>query len=153
MSWRSRSRPELAVLLRRDRLTGLGTLARVPLAGGTPREIAEQVLQADWSPDGATLAAIRGGNGTFRIESPIGRVRYETPHALRDIRVASDGRIAFIESYTGKNDVSILDPKSANRFRSRAAGATARPAWRGRRAGRRSGSPRPTPARHRRSTQ
>ena len=104
---------ELAVLLRRDRLTGLGTLARVPLAGGTPREIAEQVLQADWSPDGASLAAIRGGNGTFRIESPIGRVRYETPHALRDIRVASDGRIAFIESYTGKNDVSILDPKSS----------------------------------------
>jgi serine/threonine protein kinase/WD40 repeat protein len=104
---------ELAVLLRRDRLTGMGTLARVPLAGGTPREIAEQVLQADWSPDGANLAAIRGGNGTFRIESPIGRVRYETPHALRDIRVASDGRIAFIESYTGKNDVSILDPKSS----------------------------------------
>ena len=104
---------ELAVLLRRDRLTGLGTLARVPLAGGTPREIAEQVLQADWSPDGASLAAIRGGNGTFRIESPIGRVRYETPHALRDIRVASDGRIAFIESYTGKNDVSILEPKSS----------------------------------------
>lgn len=103
---------ELAVLLRRDRLTGLGTLARVPLAGGTPREVAEQVLQADWSPDGANLAVIRGGNGTFRIESPIGKVLYETPHALRDIRVASDGRIAFIESFTGKNDVSILDPKS-----------------------------------------
>lgn len=91
----------------------LGTLARVPLAGGTPREVAEQVLQADWSPDGANLTAIVGGNGTFRIESPTGRVRYETPHALRDIRVASDGRIAFIESYTGKNDVSILEPKSA----------------------------------------
>jgi len=104
---------ELAVLLRRDRLTGLGTLARVPLAGGTPREIAEQVLQADWSPDGATLTAIRSGNGTFRIEAPIGRVRYETPHALRDVRVAPDGRIAFIESYGGKNDVSILDTKSA----------------------------------------
>jgi serine/threonine protein kinase len=104
---------ELAVLLRRDRLTGLGTLARVPLAGGTPREVAEQVLQADWSPDGADLVAIRGGNGTFRIESPIGRVRYDTPHALRDVRVAADGRIAFIESYAGKNDVAILDPKSA----------------------------------------
>jgi len=104
---------ELAVLLRRDRLTGLGTLARVPLAGGTPREVAEQVLQADWSPDGANLTAIRSGNGTFRIESPIGRVRYESPHALRDVRVAADGRIAFIESYTGKNDIAILDTKSA----------------------------------------
>jgi serine/threonine protein kinase len=104
---------ELAILLHRDRLTGLGTLARVPLAGGTPREVAEQVLQADWSPDGANLTAIVGGNGTFRIESPLGRVRYETPHALRDIRVASDGRIAFIETYSGKNDVAVLDPKSA----------------------------------------
>ncbi|HXH38919.1 MAG TPA: protein kinase [Thermoanaerobaculia bacterium] len=104
---------ELAILLRRDRLTGLGTLARVPLAGGTPREVAEQVLQADWSPDGNDLTVIRGGNGTFRIESPIGRVRYETPHALRDVRVGAGGRIAFIESYTGKNDVSILEPKAA----------------------------------------
>jgi serine/threonine protein kinase len=104
---------ELAILLRRDRLTGLGTLARVPLAGGTPREVAEQVLQADWSPDGANLTAIVAGNGTFRIESPLGRVRYETPHALRDVRVASDGRIAFIETYSGKNDVAVLDVKSA----------------------------------------
>jgi len=104
---------ELAVLLRRDRLTNLGTLARVPLAGGTPREVAEQVLQADWSPDGENLTVIRGGNGKFRIESPIGRVRYETAHTLRDVRVAADGRIAFIESYTGKNDVSILEPKAA----------------------------------------
>ena len=104
---------ELAILLRRDRLTGLGTLARVPLAGGTPREVAEQVLQADWSPDGANLTAIAGSNGAFRIESPIGKVRYETPHQLRDVRVAPDGRIAFIESYSGKNDVSILDAKAA----------------------------------------
>jgi serine/threonine protein kinase/WD40 repeat protein len=104
---------ELAVLLRRDRLTNLGTLARVPLAGGTPREVAEQVLQADWLPDGSDLTAIRGGNGTFRIESPIGRVRYESPHELSAIRVAADGRIAFVESYTGKNDVAILDTKAA----------------------------------------
>jgi hypothetical protein len=104
---------ELAVLLRRDRLTGLGTLARVPLAGGTPREVAEQVLQADWSPDGSNLAAIVGGNATFRIESPLGHVRYETPHPLRDIRVAPDGRIAFIETYGGKSDVAILSANAA----------------------------------------
>ncbi|MEA2240421.1 MAG: eukaryotic-like serine/threonine-protein kinase [Thermoanaerobaculia bacterium] len=103
---------ELAVLLRRDRLTGLGTLARVPVAGGSPREVAEQVLQADWSADGTNLIAIRGGAGTFRIESPVGKVVYETPHQLRDIRMAPDGRIAFVESFAGKNDVSILDSKS-----------------------------------------
>ena len=35
-----------------------GTLARVPLAGGTPREIVEEVIAADWSPDGRDLAVI-----------------------------------------------------------------------------------------------
>ena len=37
----------------------VGTLARVPLAGGTPREILEDVVSADWSPDGKNLAVIR----------------------------------------------------------------------------------------------
>jgi len=99
---------EIAVLLRRDRLSGLGTLARVPLAGGTPREVAEQVLHADWTPDGASLAAIRSSNGKYIIESPLGRVRYETLHQLHDLRVAADGRIAFVESYGGQDDVVIL---------------------------------------------
>jgi serine/threonine protein kinase len=99
---------EIAVLLRRDRLSGLGTLARVPLAGGTPREVAEQVLHADWTPDGASLAAIRVGNGKYILESPVGRVRYETPHQMHDLRVAGDGRLAFIESYGGQDDVVIL---------------------------------------------
>ena len=57
--WRVSKSAELAILLRRDRQTNLGTLARVPLAGGTPREVAENVMQADWSPDGAKLAIIR----------------------------------------------------------------------------------------------
>src|SRR6185503_8888400 len=50
---------ELAILLRRDRVTNLGTLARVPMAGGMPREVAESVLTADWAPDGQSLAIIR----------------------------------------------------------------------------------------------
>ena len=35
-----------------------GTLARMPLAGGAPREIFEGVREADWSPDGSQLAII-----------------------------------------------------------------------------------------------
>jgi hypothetical protein len=101
---------EIAVLLRRDRLSGLGTLARVPLAGGTPREVAEQVLHADWNPDGASLAAIRVGKGKYILESPLGRVRYETPHQMHDLRIAGDGRMAFIESYGGQDDVVVLGP-------------------------------------------
>ena len=45
---------ELAMLTGRMYLTGMPprTLARVPLAGGAPREVAENVLGADWAPDG-----------------------------------------------------------------------------------------------------
>src|SRR5947207_2600272 len=104
---------ELAILLHRDRLTNLGTLARVPLAGGVPREVADGVLQADWSPDGAQLAIIRVVNGQYRIEYPIGTRRYETPHFMRDARVSPDGtRIAFIEQLAGEFDVAVLQPQS-----------------------------------------
>ena len=101
---------ELAVLLRRDRLTNLGTLARVPLAGGTPREVADDVLQADWSPDGSQLAIIRANGDKFRIEYPIGTTKYETVHQIKELRLSPDGRrIAFLESYGGANDIAVID--------------------------------------------
>jgi dipeptidyl aminopeptidase/acylaminoacyl peptidase len=107
------STTELALLLHPDRFTGFGTLARVPLAGGSPREVADQVVSADWMPDGASLAAIRSVNGNYVLEAPLGRARYETPHQLNSLRVAPDQRIAFIEHYGGKNDVVVLDPHAS----------------------------------------
>jgi eukaryotic-like serine/threonine-protein kinase len=101
---------ELAILLRRDRLTNLGTLARVPLAGGTPREVAENVAQADWSPDGAELAIIRQNGLTTRVEFPIGMPRYETAHQVRHVRVAPDGkRLAILEVSRGEWEVAIIE--------------------------------------------
>ena len=101
---------ELAILLRRDRVTNLGTLARVPLAGGVPRELANDVLQADWSPDGQSLAIIRQRGDRTRVEYPIGTVRYETPHYVRDVRVAPDGRrLAILEPSGGEWDLAIID--------------------------------------------
>ncbi|HKR63342.1 MAG TPA: WD40 repeat domain-containing protein, partial [Thermoanaerobaculia bacterium] len=101
---------ELAVLLRRDRVTNLGTLARVPLAGGTPREIAENVAAADWSPDGTNLAIIRQVGDKNRVEYPIGTVRYDTAHYMRDLRVSPDGqRLAIIEPSQGQYDLAIID--------------------------------------------
>ena len=104
---------ELAILLRRDRLTNVGTLARVPVAGGTPREVADSILTADWMPDANNMAVIRVSEGKSRVEEPIGTVRYETPHQLHDLRVSPDGsRFAFLETYGGKEDVVILDPNT-----------------------------------------
>ena len=104
---------ELAILLHRDRITNLGTLARVPLAGGVPREIADGVAYADWSPDGAQLAIIRFAGDKYRIEYPRGTSLYETPHYIRDLRLSPDGkRIAFIEPLGGQNDISVLTPGS-----------------------------------------
>lgn len=100
---------ELAILLRRNRITGLGTLARLPMAGGMPREVADNVVQADWSADGGELAVIRVTGSRYRIEFPISNVRYQALHELRDVRVSPDGqRIAFIETYGGQSDVIVL---------------------------------------------
>jgi hypothetical protein len=35
------------------------TLAQVPLVGGAPREILNDVVAADWAPDGKSLAVLR----------------------------------------------------------------------------------------------
>jgi eukaryotic-like serine/threonine-protein kinase len=101
---------ELAILLRRDRVTDLGTLARVPLAGGMPREVADNVLQADWSPDGQSLAIIRQQGERRRVEYPIGTVRHETAHYVRDVRVSPDGkRLAMLEPSQGEWELAIID--------------------------------------------
>ena len=97
------SREEMAILLRPRLVTASsyeGTLARVPLAGGTPREVLEGVLAADWSPDGQELAVIHVVGERYRLEYPIGRVLYESdpPAWIDHVRVSPDGRrLAFAE--------------------------------------------------------
>jgi eukaryotic-like serine/threonine-protein kinase len=101
---------ELAILLRRDRVTGTGTLARVPLAGGMPRQIADDVSQADWAPDGQSLAIIRQQRDRTRVEYPIGTVRYETPRHVKDVRVSPNGqRLAILEPSQGEWELAIID--------------------------------------------
>ncbi len=100
---------ELAILLRRDRITRVGTLARVPLGGGMPRELAVDVQQADWSPDGTNLAVIRVVNGKTRVEYPLGTVKYESTHEVRNMRVSPDGtKLALLERIRGAYDVVII---------------------------------------------
>lgn len=107
---------ELAILIRKkDALAwfGRGTLARVPMTGGTPREIVEDVQAADWSPSGSDLAISRQVSDTQQLEYPIGKVLYHTIGWITDIRVSPDGsRIAFLEHKYQSDDrgwVSLVD--------------------------------------------
>ena len=76
---------------------GGGTLARVPLTGGSPREISEAVGSADWSPDGQSLALGTLTNNSFNLEYPQGKRFYETQGWIGDLRVSPDGNmVAFV---------------------------------------------------------
>ena len=92
---------ELALSLGRHVLAGWessGTLARVPMSGGAPREVLENVQEADWSPDGKELAVTHRSGPRVRLEYPIGTVRYEASGWVSHARISRDGRyLAFVD--------------------------------------------------------
>ncbi len=107
---------ELAVLIKRQYLGQLiyrGTLARMPIIGGTPREILEDVQEADWSPDGKDLAVVRYVDGKNRLEYPIGKVLYETSGYISYPRFSPKGdRIAFMDheyQWDNRGTVATVD--------------------------------------------
>jgi len=91
-----------------------GRLARVPLVGGAPREVMENVEWADWSPDGSSLAVVRYEAGRHQLEYPVGKVLYQPDGWIGHIRVSPKGNsIAFIDHPTLGDDggsVAIVDP-------------------------------------------
>ena len=76
-----------------------GTLARIPLVGGTPREIMEHVNRADWDPDGQELAIVRANEeGQYQLEYPSGTVLYKAPGHIGALRVSPKGdMVAFTD--------------------------------------------------------
>ena len=75
-----------------------GTLARVPLVGGAPREVMENVEWADWSPDGSTLAIVRQEQGRHSLEFPPGKVLYQADGWIGHLRISPKADIiAFID--------------------------------------------------------
>jgi len=88
------------------------TLAQVPITGGSPRELAEQIYGADWAPDGKTMAISRGANGKSYLEFPPGKILYESPKIIDRIRFAASGNaIAFVEHIAGgaNGNVVVID--------------------------------------------
>ncbi len=74
-----------------------GTLARMTL-GNAPRAVLDQVREADWGPDGETLAVVHDlGDGRDRLEYPAGTARHEVTGYISDPRVSPDGdQLAFV---------------------------------------------------------
>lgn len=76
----------------------IGTLAHVPLTGGTPRELVKDVHVADWSPDGQKMVVVSFAAGRYRLEYPIGKVLYEPSGWITYARASPTGdRIAFLD--------------------------------------------------------
>jgi eukaryotic-like serine/threonine-protein kinase len=77
-----------------------GTLAVTALAGGAPRELYTDVVGADWSPDGASMAlARRVDSGRARLEFPVGTVVHEAGVILPP-RISPDGtHVCFFVAY------------------------------------------------------
>ena len=94
---------ELAVRLNTMFYSGYartGTLARVPLSGGTPREVLDNVQDADWSADGENMAVVRyaPANNHWRLEYPVGKVLYDTINWISHPKISPDGRwLAFAD--------------------------------------------------------
>lgn len=97
----------------RHMLTLRGTLGRVPLTGGSPRSIADNVDWADWAPNGKDLAIVRDMAGSQRLEFPVGHVLFETMGWISHPRISPKGdQVAFLDHPTPDDDrgvVSVVD--------------------------------------------
>ncbi|HZW80762.1 MAG TPA: WD40 repeat domain-containing serine/threonine protein kinase [Candidatus Deferrimicrobiaceae bacterium] len=106
---------ELAIRLKTVIFPGYarsGTLARVPLSGGTPREVLDNVQDADWAPDGDSMAVIRYVPETshWRLEYPIGKVLIDSITWISHPKISPDGKwVAFAdhENSTGDDEGSV----------------------------------------------
>jgi DNA-binding winged helix-turn-helix (wHTH) protein/Tol biopolymer transport system component len=95
-----------------------GTLARVPLNGGAPRELLPGAEAADWSPSGE-LAVVRRIGHKSRLEFPVGKVLYESAGWIATPRFSPSGdSIAFLDHPIVTDDrgsVAIVDLNGGKR--------------------------------------
>lgn len=110
---------ELALKLRpafwRGQFTG--TIATVPFSGGSPRELLDQVLDADWSPDGSTLAILHQVADGWALEYPQGSSLTRQKQAVNYFRVSPDAARVVMAAGNRPWDphpsISVLDRSGA----------------------------------------
>src|SRR5664280_2602312 len=94
----------------------------MPLAGGAPREVLENVRSADWTPDGKQLAVTMAAANAkpSRLEFPIGKVLFQATGDgwPGDPRVSRQGDlVAFVDHSTYGDDgtVAVVDLRGRKR--------------------------------------
>jgi Tol biopolymer transport system component len=98
-------------------MTRTGRLVRTDAQGQTQRELATDVISADWSGDELAITRFipgrsTNGNGSRGVvEWPIGSVVYEMPNTdLAFVRVSPDGtRIAVLEGGALRRQIVVID--------------------------------------------
>ncbi|HZC23632.1 MAG TPA: hypothetical protein VE866_09860, partial [Candidatus Binatia bacterium] len=112
------SKGEMAISLHPTNVGGfgqIGTLARVPLAGGAPREVVDKVLWADWTPDGQSLAVARESDDRrSRLEFPPSNVIYEPLGWVSHVRFSPNGELLAIADHISDGDdgrIVIIDAR------------------------------------------
>ena len=102
---------ELLILLKNSNVrtaAGISTLARVPLAGGSPREIAQSVHAAEWLRGGVIVAQRHLAADHDALEAPVGKGRLEYSGSAP--RASADGRLIAIARGTSEGgDLLVLD--------------------------------------------
>jgi DNA-binding winged helix-turn-helix (wHTH) protein len=134
---------ELAILINPRAGVGWisrGTLATMPIAGRAPREVLENVQDADWDREGKNLAIVHWTGRHCNLEFPIGTVIYGVTggHWLSDVRVSPRGdSLAFLEHPLEGDDAGFVElvdlsghKKVLTRFWSSVRGAVWDPSWR-----------------------
>jgi eukaryotic-like serine/threonine-protein kinase len=107
------SKGEMAISIDLSEFNGWetsGTLSRVPLAGGAPRQVVDKVEAADWTPDGESLAIIRtrdrGGN---QLQFPPDNVIYDPNDWISHVRFSPNGEfLAMADHISGGDDGRIV---------------------------------------------
>jgi Tol biopolymer transport system component len=110
-----------------------GTMAQAQMVGGTPRSQEREVIAADYSPDGKSLALVRRANRKVQLEYPAGKAIYATSGYLDYVRVSPSGQeVAFLEHPVYGDDrgwVSIVDAAGNHRQLTREFSSTQGLAW------------------------
>jgi serine/threonine protein kinase len=95
-----------------------GVLAIVPLSGGSPRALLEDVESADWSPDGSQMAVVQYAGGEFSVQYPIGKKLFTASWWLSHLRISPSGeRLAFENHPFGGDEGSVMVVEKSGKVR------------------------------------